>query len=56
MLAVFNREDKLVAEAVERELPHIAEAVDAIAAALRAGGRLFFAGTTPSRPGCAGRQ
>ena len=42
MLSVFNREDKLVAEAVERELPHIAEAVDAIAAALRAGGRLFL--------------
>jgi N-acetylmuramic acid 6-phosphate etherase len=48
MLAVFNREDKLVAEAVERELPHIAEAVDAIAATLQAGGRLFYTGAGTS--------
>ncbi|WP_321477654.1 N-acetylmuramic acid 6-phosphate etherase [uncultured Paludibaculum sp.] len=48
MLAVFNRQDQLVAQAVERELPHIALAVDAIADALRAGGRLFYIGAGTS--------
>ena len=48
MLAVINSEDRKVAEAVERELPRIAEAVDAIAAAMLDGGRLFYTGAGTS--------
>ncbi len=48
MLAVFNREDRRVAEAVERVLPRIAEAVDAIAEVMRGGGRLFYSGAGTS--------
>lgn len=48
MLAVFNREDQTVAIAVERELPAIARLVDAVAAALRQGGRLFYTGAGTS--------
>lgn len=48
MLEVFNQEDKKAAEAVEREIPHIAAAVDAIAGALASGGRLFYSGAGTS--------
>jgi N-acetylmuramic acid 6-phosphate etherase len=48
MLAVFHREDGRAVEAVERELPRIARAVDAIADCLRAGGRLFYTGAGTS--------
>jgi N-acetylmuramic acid 6-phosphate etherase len=48
MLAVINSEDRKVAEAVERELPRIAQAVDAIAAAMLDGGRLFYTGAGTS--------
>lgn len=48
MLAVFHREDRRAVEAVERELPRIASAVDALAERLRAGGRLFYAGAGTS--------
>jgi len=48
MLRVINAEDRKVADAVERELPSIARAVDAIAAALRRGGRLFYIGAGTS--------
>lgn len=48
MMRVFNDEDKKVALAVEAELPRIAAAVDAIAAALAAGGRLFYTGAGTS--------
>lgn len=48
MLAVFNAEDRKVAEAVEREIPTIARAVDAITARLGAAGRLFYAGAGTS--------
>jgi N-acetylmuramic acid 6-phosphate etherase len=48
MLAVINREDKRVPEAVEREIPRIAVAVDAIADSLTAGGRLFYTGAGTS--------
>jgi N-acetylmuramic acid 6-phosphate etherase len=48
MLAVFNREDHQVADAVAAALPRIAEAVDAISAALGAGGRLFYTGAGTS--------
>ena len=44
MLRLINEEDKKVAFAVERELPEIARAVDAIYAALRDGGRLIYCG------------
>ncbi len=48
MLAVFQREDRRVLEAVERALPRIAEAVNAIAGLLRLGGRLFYVGAGTS--------
>jgi N-acetylmuramic acid 6-phosphate etherase len=48
MLAVFNRQDQLVAVSVEREVPRIARAVDAVAAALALGGRLFYIGAGTS--------
>ena len=44
MVRRINDEDKKVAYAVERELENIAAAVDAIASALRAGGRLIYCG------------
>ena len=43
-LRIINREDAKVAAAVEREIPAIARAVDAIAAAMERGGRLFYIG------------
>jgi len=48
MLAVFHREDRRAVEAVESQLPRLAAAVDAIAARLRAGGRLFYTGAGTS--------
>ncbi len=48
MLAVINREDATVAEAVRLELPYIAQAVDGIAAALASGGRLLYVGAGTS--------
>src|SRR5262245_10877229 len=48
MLRVINAEDRKVAEAVEKELPAIARAVDAIVARLEAGGRLFYIGAGTS--------
>jgi len=48
MLAVFQRQDRRVLEAVEKALPRIAEAVDAIAGLLRLGGRLFYIGAGTS--------
>lgn len=48
MLAVINREDATVAEAVRLELPRIAQAVDGIAAALGRGGRLIYIGAGTS--------
>lgn len=48
LMGVFNREDRKVAESVERELPRIAAAVDAITAVLERGGRLFYTGAGTS--------
>ncbi|PZL85552.1 N-acetylmuramic acid 6-phosphate etherase [Pantoea sp. ARC270] len=48
MLRVINDEDKKVALAVEAILPQIADAVDAICAAFRAGGRLIYCGAGTS--------
>src|SRR5579859_8197410 len=50
MLEVMNRADREVADAVAREIPAIARAVDAIATALapERGGRLFYIGAGTS--------
>ncbi|HWZ50693.1 MAG TPA: N-acetylmuramic acid 6-phosphate etherase [Granulicella sp.] len=48
MLALIHREDQTVALAVERELPNIARAVDAIAERFERGGRLFYIGAGTS--------
>ena len=48
MLRVINAEDRKAAEAVERELPNIAHAVDAIVDAMERGGRLFYIGAGTS--------
>ncbi|MGZ4897121.1 MAG: N-acetylmuramic acid 6-phosphate etherase, partial [Candidatus Angelobacter sp.] len=45
---VINHEDMKVAAAVERALPQIAQAIDAIADAIRSGGRLIYAGAGTS--------
>jgi N-acetylmuramic acid 6-phosphate etherase len=47
-LRIINAEDQKVAAAVEREIPAIARAVDAIVAALETGGRLFYLGAGTS--------
>lgn len=47
-IRLINDEDKLVAEAVEKVLPDIAEAIDEIVARLKNGGRLFYVGTGTS--------
>lgn len=48
MLRVMNNEDHKVADSVAMELPQIARAVDAVAEALRNGGRLFYIGAGTS--------
>ena len=48
VLRVINAEDAKVAAAVEREIPAIARAVDAIVAAVEGGGRLFYIGAGTS--------
>jgi N-acetylmuramic acid 6-phosphate etherase len=48
MLRIVNAEDRLVAEAVGCEIPHIARAVDAVVKTFEAGGRLFYIGAGTS--------
>ena len=48
MLRVINGQDQEIAGAVQQEIPAIAEAVDRIVNALRAGGRLFYIGAGTS--------
>ena len=48
ILRIINSEDRKVAEAVGRELPAIAKAVDAVVAAFEHGGRLFYVGAGTS--------
>jgi len=48
IVRLMNREDRKVAMAVGRELPAIAQAVDAIVAAICGGGRLFYVGAGSS--------
>src|SRR5438552_15914193 len=45
---VMNEEDKKVPLAVERALPQIAQAIDAVAASLGSGGRLIYVGAGTS--------
>jgi N-acetylmuramic acid 6-phosphate etherase len=48
MVTVINQEDQTVPLAVEKELPHIARAIDEIAARFEKGGRLFYIGAGTS--------
>lgn len=48
MVRSINAEDRRVAEAVAEELPHIAAAIDAIAARMQTGGRLIYIGAGTS--------
>lgn len=48
MLRIINQEDATVAAAVAAELPHIANAVDAVADRFEQGGRLFYIGAGTS--------
>lgn len=48
MLRVINQEDATVAAAVAAELPHIANAVDAVVDRFEQGGRLFYIGAGTS--------
>jgi N-acetylmuramic acid 6-phosphate etherase len=47
-LRIINAEDRKVADAVEREIPAIARAVDAAVAVLERGGRMFYIGAGTS--------
>lgn len=46
--SLINEEDQTVAEAVQREIPNIAQAAEAAASILRNGGRLFYIGAGTS--------
>lgn len=48
ILRLINAEDKKVPFAVEKEIPYIAQAVELVVEALRAGGRLFYVGAGTS--------
>ena len=48
IVRVINAEDTKVAEAVRQELPHIARAIEEIAARMRRGGRLLYFGAGTS--------
>ncbi|QEH48595.1 N-acetylmuramic acid 6-phosphate etherase [Aggregatibacter actinomycetemcomitans] len=48
VVTLLNKEDKLVAVAVEKNLPQIAQAVERIVAAFQAGGRLVYLGAGTS--------
>jgi N-acetylmuramic acid 6-phosphate etherase len=48
VLRMINAEDQKVGAAVEREIPAIARAVDAVVAAFERGGRLFYIGAGSS--------
>jgi len=48
MLRVINAEDRTVADVVAGQIPQIAQAVDAVADAIRRGGRLFYVGAGTS--------
>ena len=47
-LSIINREDQKVANAVRKEIRHIAKAVELVVAAFRSGGRLIYVGAGTS--------
>ena len=48
VVTLINQEDKKVADAVEKELPQIAKAVDALAERFAKGGRIIYCGAGTS--------
>ena len=48
MLRIMNQQDHLVPAAVEKELPHIQQAVDILYCALSAGGHMYYVGAGTS--------
>ena len=48
IVRLMNREDRKIAGAVQRELPAIARAIDAIVSGMRKGGRLIYVGAGSS--------
>ena len=48
LLAIINREDHRIADAVEKEIPPIARTIDAVVERFGEGGRLFYAGAGTS--------
>jgi N-acetylmuramic acid 6-phosphate etherase len=48
ILQIINEEDMLVPIAVKKEIPNIAQAVDAIVNSIKNGGRLFYIGAGTS--------
>lgn len=48
LVRLINREDKKVAEAVEKEIPYIVKAVDIISHAFKSNGRLIYVGAGTS--------
>jgi N-acetylmuramic acid 6-phosphate etherase len=48
ILRIINRQDHLIADVVQTQIPYIAQAVEIIVAAFKAGGRLFYIGAGTS--------
>jgi len=48
ILYIINRQDHLIADVVKEQIPFIAQAVDIIVKAFKAGGRLFYVGAGTS--------
>ena len=48
ILKAINREDRLVAPAVARAIPRIAQAVEAVVSSIKRGGRVFYVGAGTS--------
>ncbi len=48
ILHIINKEDKIIADAIAKEIPYIAEAVDILVATFKKGGRLFYIGAGTS--------
>lgn len=48
MVRIMNEQDKLVADAVEQELPNIAKAIDLVSEGFKKGGRLIYIGAGTS--------
>lgn len=48
MLRLINEQDKRVPDAIQKEIPHIAKAVDVLYTSLKNGGRMFYIGAGTS--------